>query len=366
MEEKNDDEAELMIYGVVGEDKYWSDVTSKQFAKDLKALGKRAQLTVKLNSPGGNVFTGVAIYNQLKQNSARITAVVEGLAASAASVIAMAGDDIVMLPGSIMVIHNPWTFAAGDHNDLRDEADKLEKIRDAVLPIYTERTGLDAKELQQMLDDETYMVAEEAVDLGFADRVGGYAIKASMANDKLIVNGIEFDSTVLGQDAVFYMLEHSVMSGNKTKTPQIQQEDEEEMEITKDTLMTKHPDVYNAVLDAGKADGVKAERARLQALNELDDPTNPEISELVNKARFETGETAEQIALQVCKLHQAAAAAQKPAADLVADAGILASLTQIAPADEAKAQASKDEKELEYVQSLMKAAINTKRGKRNG
>lgn len=161
--------AEIRIYDYIGEDWYGDGCSAKKIADELKAIGEVDDILVKINSPGGSVFDGIAIYNQLKSHGAQINVVIEGVAASAASIIAMAGDKIMMGTATKIMIHNPWTIAMGDANGFRKTAETLDSIRDGMIDAYAERTGLDRKELAQMCDDETWMGPDAAIEKGFAD-----------------------------------------------------------------------------------------------------------------------------------------------------------------------------------------------------
>ena len=127
------------------------------------------ELTVSLNSGGGDVFAGLEMYNALRELDATVTIRVDGLAASIASIIAMAGDTIIMSPGSLMMIHRPSVFAGGNIDDLDKAKEILLKIEDSITPIYAERSGLSIEKIAEMLEVETWMTADEAVELGFAD-----------------------------------------------------------------------------------------------------------------------------------------------------------------------------------------------------
>ena len=166
------DRAELRIDGTIGGGWFEEDpVTAKAFAKELKAAGKVKHLDVYINSPGGSVFDGSAIYSQLKRHAAKKTVYIEGLAASIASVIAMAGDDIVMPDNALMMIHRASGGVFGDAGDLRKTAEVLEKVESSMITAYQAKTGRTPEELADMMADETWMTAQEAVALGFADRV---------------------------------------------------------------------------------------------------------------------------------------------------------------------------------------------------
>jgi len=186
---------ELLLYGPISMDSWWGDeVTPQQFADDLAALGDIDTLTVYINSGGGDVFAGQAIYSILKRHKAKVITYVDGLAASIASLVAMAGDTVIMPKNSMLMVHNPWTFALGNSNELRKMADDLDQIRESMIVVYVDKTGLTRDEVIALLDMEKWMTAEEAIDEGFADEIAAEKkIAASLRDGKLIVNGREFD-----------------------------------------------------------------------------------------------------------------------------------------------------------------------------
>jgi ATP-dependent Clp protease, protease subunit len=163
------DDATITMFEMIGDD-YWSGggVTAKKVASQLRAIGDRP-VTVQINSPGGDMFEGIAIYNVLREHPQPITVQVMGMAASAASVIAMAGDDIQVGASSFLMIHNCWVLAMGNRNDMRELADWLEPFDSAMVGLYAQRTGRDAKEIASWMDKETYMSGTQAVERGFAD-----------------------------------------------------------------------------------------------------------------------------------------------------------------------------------------------------
>lgn len=165
---------EMYIDGEIVTDEYEdTDTSAAGFRDALKSLGDVKNINLHINSPGGSVFEGIAIYNMLKQNSAHINVYVDGLAASIASVIAMSGDAIFMPSNSMMMIHNPWTMAVGNANELRKQADDLDQITKASVQTYLAKAGnkLDKETLTQLMDNETWLTAQEAVDYGLADEV---------------------------------------------------------------------------------------------------------------------------------------------------------------------------------------------------
>lgn len=170
------DVAELLIYDVIGYD-FWTGegVTAKQFVKDLAALPESvATIKVRVNSPGGDVFDAVAIANALKQHKARVEMSIEGLAASAATIITSAGDVIAMADNALLMIHNPWSWAVGEAKDMRKVADDLDKIRGSIIATYRWVSSLSAEEISALMDATTWMDADEAIANGFAtDKVEG-------------------------------------------------------------------------------------------------------------------------------------------------------------------------------------------------
>jgi ATP-dependent Clp protease, protease subunit len=160
-------EAEIWIYEEIGSG-WFGGISAKQFSDDIKALGKVEKITVRLNSPGGDVFDGIAIYNILKSNPAQVVVNIDGLAASIASVIAMAGDEINMAENAMMMIHEAWTIGMGNAGDFREIADRLEKVNGVIRDTYAKQTGdkATAEKLQSLMADETWMTAQEAMDYG--------------------------------------------------------------------------------------------------------------------------------------------------------------------------------------------------------
>lgn len=163
-------------------------VSAKSFLNDLRTV-TTDEVDVEINSPGGDVFAGLAIYNGLRASGKKINVKVLGLAASAASLVAMAGDTIEMPENAFMMIHNPWGFAMGGADEMRNTADVLDKIGTGLVSTYAKRTGKTDQEIAALLDAETWMTAQEAVDAGFATSVtAALAVKASYSEDRLPEN----------------------------------------------------------------------------------------------------------------------------------------------------------------------------------
>lgn len=177
--------ADVYLFDEIG-DGWVGGVSAKKFAEDLKALGRLERINLHINSPGGSVFEAVAIFNTLRKNGARIVVDVEGLAASSASIVAMAGDQIRVAANGMMMIHNPWVQTAGDAAELRGVADLLDKVAATLVGTYARRTGKDEAEITRMMAAETWMTASEAVAAGFADCISEeMRIAASVRSDVL-------------------------------------------------------------------------------------------------------------------------------------------------------------------------------------
>lgn len=168
------DEADIFIDGEIVTDEWQdSDTSASSFRDALKEIGDVKTINLHINSPGGSVFEGIAIFNMLKNSKANIDVYIDGLAASIASVIAMAGNKIYMPANSMLMIHNPWVFCQGNASELRKQADDLDKIGSLSVKTYVERSNgkANAEEIQKLMDEETWLTAQEAIDLGLADEV---------------------------------------------------------------------------------------------------------------------------------------------------------------------------------------------------
>ncbi|WP_439652964.1 ClpP-like prohead protease/major capsid protein fusion protein [Providencia manganoxydans] len=167
MKATSETSADIYIYDEIGG---WG-ISARRFTEDLISLGNINHINLHIHSPGGEVFEGIAIYNQLKNHNATITVYIDGLAASMASVIAMVGTEIIMPTNAMMMIHKPWGVSWGDANDMRDYADLLDKVENVLIPAYMEKTGKTKEEIEAMLGEETWLTAEECVEHGFANTV---------------------------------------------------------------------------------------------------------------------------------------------------------------------------------------------------
>ena len=165
---KNADENILHLNGTIAEESWFDDdITPALFRAELEKCN--SPITVYINSPGGDCVAAAQIYNMLMEYPHDVTVKIDGIAASAASVIAMAGTKVLMSPVSTMMIHNPATIAMGDHTDMEKAIEMLESVKESIINAYERKTVLNRKELSKMMDAETWMDANKAVELGFAD-----------------------------------------------------------------------------------------------------------------------------------------------------------------------------------------------------
>lgn len=179
--------ASFDLYGLIGADFFGEGITSKMVSDSLKAMGQVSTIELNINSPGGDVFEGRGIYNLLKQHKAKVEVHVIAEAASAASLIAMAGDEITMAEGSLMMIHRASGLAYGNVDEIRQLINLLETIDETMVATYAARTGNTAEKVRGWLDAETWMTADEAVARGFAERAEAPAKVAALKVDRRLL-----------------------------------------------------------------------------------------------------------------------------------------------------------------------------------
>lgn len=180
---KNEDnsETELIFNGPISDETWWGDeITPAMFRDELAKIS--GNLTVWLNSPGGDCFSASQIYTMLKNHKGRVTVKIDGIAASAASVVAMAGDETLITPTGMLMIHNPMTFASGNKSDMEQAIKILEEVKESIINAYVLKTGLSRNKISKLMDEETWMNAEKALQLGFVD---GILFAANAMPDKL-------------------------------------------------------------------------------------------------------------------------------------------------------------------------------------
>ena len=319
----------LYIYGDIiqhdlGEYNFPDDAVPNKFKNELAALGDVDTIHVRINSGGGSVFAAYAIMNMLKSHKARVITYNDGIAASAATIIAMAGDTIVTAIGSVWMIHMPKTVTFGDSEAHKKSIEILETITDTMVDIYHTKTNINKDELREMLNKETWLTGTQALQKGLADEVSDLKVVAYLDSDKATAF---FNGLNVGLDKVHNVkalegivgvapLQETTQETMQETTQEIFSKNKEQffenrssiiaqrhcdngaanqediMNIT--DLQTKHQDIYNDVMQLG----IQAERARIQAIDSL---AMPGLEELVNKAKFETGITAEALAVELIK-----------------------------------------------------------------
>lgn len=169
---KNEDtsETELLFNGPISEDTWWGDeVTPALFRDELAKVS--GNLTVWLNSPGGDVFAASQIYSMLKNHKGKVTVKIDGIAASAASVVAMAGDETLISPTGMLMIHDPMTLAYGNKTDMEQTITMLEEVKESILNAYVQKSHQSRETLSQLMSEETWMNAEKALELGLVDGI---------------------------------------------------------------------------------------------------------------------------------------------------------------------------------------------------
>lgn len=253
------DSTELLVYGEIADNSWWGEVGAKEFVADLARITTN-NITARINSIGGNVFAGMAIYNSLKQHKATVTTYIDGLAASAASIIAMAGDKIVMPTGSMMMIHNAWTYTAGNADELREQADTLDKIDESIVAVYKAKTGLEDKQIKDMMSKDTWLTASEAKNLGFATDIEDLNISASLDGNNLIMNGVKFNYDKLPKNGLKISASAVIQNSNLKK----------EVSMTWEEVQAKFSNELKTLEDTAYANGVKAENQRLKDIDDLE------------------------------------------------------------------------------------------------
>ena len=191
---QNNNEVDIQIYGDITSWVWFeTDVSSYTLSKQIEGL-ECDKINVYINSYGGEVAEGLAIYNQLKRHKAKVKTVCDGFACSAASVIFMAGDERVMSTASLLMIHNAWTWVSGNSKELRKQADDLDVITQASINAYMQEVNITEEELKQMLDDETWIAPQEALEKGFITTIvnekdaNGVSQSVKKSLVKMIVN----------------------------------------------------------------------------------------------------------------------------------------------------------------------------------
>ena len=214
---RNEEEEErtLVLNGEISDETWYGDeVTPELFRKELDA--GTGNITVWINSPGGDVFAAAQIYNLLMEYKGDVTVKVDALAASAASVIAMAGTSVLMSPVGIMMIHNPMTIAIGDSKEMQKAGEMLDEVKESIMNAYEIKTGLSRTRISHLMDVESWFNAKKAVELGFADGIlSGGAEKTENTTDGTGAEGMMFSRTTVTNS----LLSKLIPKPEEKKTP---------------------------------------------------------------------------------------------------------------------------------------------------
>ena len=291
--------SEILLYGpIAGESSWWGDeVTPRSFAEDLENLGGK-DVTVRINSGGGDVFAAHAIHNQLVAYKGRVTVVIDGLAASAATIIAVAGDRIIMPANALFMIHNP-AIGLSDYygaEELLKAAEALNTIKGSIVAAYRKRCKASAEELAAMMDAETWMGAAECLEKGFVDEIQG-SVSPVLNGSSLVVNSVNFNiKNFKNQDALKACLNKKVevkSMNNKLEAflngLGLKLVDENQPTVPVQNVASQLPAADNAEEIAKAA--INAERKRVADLEALDSGDNAVVTAIINQAKAD-GKTA--------------------------------------------------------------------------
>ena len=390
----------LRLEGPIDEDSLWGDeITPDAFRNDLEA--ETGDVTVWLNSPGGNVFAAAQIYNMLRDHKGAITVKIDALAASAAAVIAMAGDTVLMSPVSMLMIHDPSTIAMGNADDMQQAINTLNEVKASIVNAYHDKTGLSRNKISQLMSDETWLSARKAVDLGFADglmfaeneKSGEPGRDPDDPNkdpddpNKDPDEGSEGDNpddpkkedpennwkpfgASISRQLVWAKLtknapSHSASaSGIGVVNKKQPKKYKEAKDMTVEDLTKQYPDLVNAiadeaskkaVTDSDKAitDAVQAERDRIKEIEEIENRISDK--DLVNKAKYETFIDAKTLAFEAMK---AEADINKQALAGIDNDGKASGVSNVVPDPVKGTEDETKEQEIKDGAALIAAALN--------
>jgi len=288
---------ELILYGDISSYSWWGDeVTPQQFNDDLTALGEVSEIIVRINSGGGDVFAATAIYTRLKSHKAKITVIVDGIAASAATVICMAGDVVKIPAAGQFMIHDPSIWCGwSDKNELKKAMNALETTKNSIIAAYALKTGKTNEEISSLMSAETWFTGGEAVDSGFCDEVMFVEEVQLIAADASIL------SRYKNAPKALFNIQSAPMVGAIKQPPESgtnqTNKGVESMEIkTVDDLKAKEPELIEQIVNSEVDKAVKAERERIQAIENL---AVPGFEEVVDKAKFAEPATPEAVAMAI-------------------------------------------------------------------
>lgn len=384
----SDDEGEITLYGDVmsqqpvdwwtGEPEPGLYITPEGFMEDLAAVKDKSRITVKLNSCGGDLYTGIAIHNALKALSGEVNVVVEGIAASAASVIMCAGDTVTVYPGSLVMIHGVsvmlWDYL--NIQDMKQLMKGMDASERAVAEIYNAKTGIAVDTLRSMMTKETWLTGREALDKGFADALkeDENEPEMSMSKDKKVLycNGVHHNIEGLHNvPGTIPIAAHATPPAakpgvNKKPTAKAAKPEGGNKPMTAEEMRAAHPDVVaqieqdarNAAQTQANADAVTAERQRLEAIDSI--AASIPDQQLVHDAKYGDNPcTAQELCFRV--MQQSAASGQQFLANYKAD-GAASGAGNVGAAPNGGAPVNQQEQDAADIQAVVSAYNKTKGG----
>ena len=304
------DSVEVSIYDEIG----FGGVTAKDFVAEVGKL-KGQHIDLRVNSVGGSVIEGAAIYNALRRHKGGLTVHVDGLAASMASVIAMAGEEVLMAENAMLMVHNPWSMSVGDANDLRKEADVLDKLKKTLVNAYVRKTGMDSDEVSSLMDAETWLDATQAVAMNFADGIeDGIEAAASITPESARARFDNFSNS---------MARKSAKNTKAEEAPEIV-EPTVEAPVTQDAVDISEEVNMNADLQA-KVDALQADLDAKNSAEAAQAQASEDIAKEIEALKTEVSRLSSEVATrdeEIAALLAASKSAGEQAAAIVASVGI--------------------------------------------
>jgi ATP-dependent protease ClpP protease subunit len=319
--ESSTNTAEILIYDTIGEDFWDESVSAKKFVRELNDIDAK-NINIRINSEGGSVFDGLAIYHAIKRKDSFITTFVDGLAASIASVIALAGDKVVIAKNAFFMIHNPWSWAIGDSKEMIKQAELLDQIKGSIVNIYSGHSTLSEDEIIKAMDEETWYDGDQSEELGFSDVVG---------EEKKIAASLNFGLKMFKNTPKAISKSFNKYINNDRYLDQInletnKQEVEEMNDIANmsdEAFTAKYPALSNTIFAKGKAEGVATHEKELETvkdtvrkegfnagfqggveaenkrITEIEEVAIPGAEEVIAKAKADTTANSADVAKQV-------------------------------------------------------------------
>lgn len=340
--------ARLDLFGTIGGG-FWDDgFDDVTFAEAMKGVGEFQPLDIYINSPGGSVFAAISIYNLIARHKGTVTVHVSGIAASAATIITSVPNGRVIMPlGSMMLIH-PVRAAVGSSTaeELREAGENLEKVRESVLDIYAQKTGLERERLLGMMQKESYLTAGEAVENGFADEVDrSVTVENVISGGVCMINGLEVSASLFDAAPKGFI--------------------KQEVKMDLENLTKEYPELVEQIRAKAYAEGADNERARILAIEEI---ATPGHDELVNAAKLDSTMSAEKLAVEILKADKMRNANMLQAR--ANDAQDLANIPQVSnegviPGEEKKAKEDAEEQKIIEAgrRGFLNALTNSRRAK---